>query len=237
MTPWLRRLAVLAALAAAAGLFFGLGLQDYLSLATLKARQSELAAMFDARPLLVAGIFFAIQATALALSLPGAVLTLSLAAGAIFGPVWGTVIALLAITFGDSLGFLAARYLFRDWVERTFAAQAAAVDRGVERDGAFYLLSLRLMAVVPYFIVNLTMGLTRMKLRVFAPVSFAGLLPATAIYVNAGTRIAAIDTPADIYSPGLIGAFVLLGLFPLAIRFALRRRSPAGAIARASHLP
>lgn len=223
MTSKQRRLATLAILAAAAGLFFGLGLQDYLTLNILKMRQAELAASFAARPMLIAGIFVAIQATALALSLPGAVLTLSLAAGAIFGPLWGTLIVLIAITLGDSLGFLAARYLFRDWVERAFAAQVATIDRGVARDGAFYLLSLRLLAVVPYFIVNLGMALTRMPLRVFAPVSFIGLVPATAIYVNAGTQLAGIDSPADIYSAELIGAFILLGLFPLAVRFFSRR--------------
>lgn len=161
---------------------------------------------------------------ALALSLPGAVLAPTLAAGAIFGPYWGTVIALASIVIGDSLGFLGARYLFRDWVEQRFGAQAEAIDRGVERDGAFYLLSLRLMAVIPFFVVNLSMGLTRMPLKTFAPVSLIGLLPATALYVNAGNSLAAIETPSDILSPRLIGAFVLLALLPIAAKFLLERR-------------
>lgn len=219
-----RRAAVAAAIAVAAALFFGLGLDAYLTLEMLKARQAELAGLFDRRPLLVAGIFMLVHITALSLSIPGAVLPLCLAAGAIFGPLWGTAITLGSITVGDSLGFLAARYLLRDWVERHFSRQAAAVDRGVERDGAFYLLALRLMAVVPYFVVNLTMGLTRMKLSVFAPVSFIGLIPATALYVHAGTELADIDHPSDIYSAPMVVTFILLALLPIAARFVFRKR-------------
>ena len=222
-----QRLVVLAIIVAAVSLFFALGLDGYLTLDALKARQAELSDLFDRRPLFVAGLFMLVHVSALSLSIPGAVLPLCLAAGAIFGPLWGTAITLGAITIGDSLGFLIARYLLRDWVERHFGRQAAMIDRGVERDGAFYLLALRLTAVVPYFVVNLAMGLTRMRLHVFAPVSFIGLIPATALYVHAGTELARIETPSDIYSPRLIGAFVLLGLLPIAARFAFRKRGAA----------
>lgn len=222
-----QRLVLLTVIAVAVTLFFGLGLDAYLTLDALKARRAELSGLFEQRPLLVAGGFMLVHITALSLSIPGAVLPLCLAAGAIFGPFWGTAITLGSITIGDSLGFLIARYLLREWVERHFGRQAAIIDRGVERDGAFYLLALRLMAVVPYFVVNLAMGLTRMRLHVFAPVSFIGLIPATALYVHAGTELARIESPSDIYSPRLIGAFLLLGLLPIAARFVFRKKGAA----------
>ncbi len=163
-----------------------------------------------------------VQVTALALSLPGAVLPLALAGGAIFGPFWGTAIVLAAITIGDSLGFLIARYLARDWVQRAFGKHLPVIERGIAKEGAFFLLALRLMAVIPYFLVNLTFGLTRMPLKTFAPVSLLGLLPSTILYVNAGTELSRITKASDIYSPRLITAFVLLGLLPIAMRFLLR---------------
>lgn len=219
-----RKMMILCGLALAAILFFALDLHHYLALDVLKARHAELVALYDRRPLLVVGGFMLILITALALSLPGSVLSMSLAAGAIFGPWWGTLIVLASLTIGDSLGFLVARYLLRDWVQRRFGRQLEGIERGIERDGAFYLLSLRLMAVVPFFVINLTLGLTRMPLKLFAPVSFVGLAPATALYVRAGTELARIETPSDIFSARLIGAFVLLALLPIAARFLLRRR-------------
>jgi uncharacterized membrane protein YdjX (TVP38/TMEM64 family) len=222
-----RKLLTLGVVLLAAALFFALGLHRYLTLDFFKARQQDLRAAFDAHPFWVAGAFVAIKVTALSLSLPGAVLTMSLAAGAIFGPVWGTALCLFAVTMGDSLSFLIARYVLRDWVERRFGRYMGTIDRGIERDGAFYLLSLRLMAVVPFFVVNLTMGLTRMPLKVFAPVSFLGLIPATTLYVNAGTQLGQIERPSDIYSPELVLSFVALGLLPIVARFVLRRFQPA----------
>lgn len=214
----LERALLLLAVIAAISLFYLFGLHRYLTLDAIKAQRDDIAALYAARPALVIAAFMAIHIAALALSLPGAVLAPTLAAGAIFGPVWGVIFALGAIVAGDSLGFLIARYLLRDWVEARFATQAAAIARGVDAEGAFYLLALRLMAIVPFFVVNLTMGLTRMKLGVFAPVSLIGLIPATILYAYAGTTLAAIDSPSDIYSPRLIAAFILLGLLPIAAR-------------------
>lgn len=205
-------------------LFFALDLQQYLSIATIKARHAELLELYGRQPALFIAAFMALQIAALTLSLPGAVLSFALAGGAIFGPLAGTAIVLVSLTIGDSLGLLVARYLLRDWVERRFGGQARAFERGIEKDGAFYLLSLRLMAIVPYFVVNFAMGLTRMPVRIFAPASFVGLAPATALYVNAGTQLARIDRPADVLSAQLVVSFVLLGLLPIAARFALRRR-------------
>jgi uncharacterized membrane protein YdjX (TVP38/TMEM64 family) len=219
-----QRLVLLAALALALTAFFLSGLHHYLSLATVKARHLELAAAFARRPAPVVGAFMLLNVTVLTLSIPGAVLTMALAGGAIFGRLWGTLIVLTSLTIGDSLGFLLARYLLRDWVERRFGAHVPAIQRGIERDGAFYLLSLRLLAVVPFFVVNLTMGLTHMRLRTFAPVSFIGLAPATVLYVNAGTELARIRSLGDVLSPRLLLAFLLLALLPLALRLILRRQ-------------
>ena len=219
-----RKLMILCGLVLAAILFFALDLHDYLSLDTVKARHAELVDLYERRPLIVVGGFMLILVTALTLSIPGSVLSMSLAAGAIFGPWWGTLIVLAALTIGDSLGFLVARYLLRDWVQRRFGRQLAGIERGIDRDGAFYLLSLRLMAVIPFFVVNLTLGLTRMPLKLFAPVSFVGLAPATMLYVRAGTELARIEAPSDIFSPRLIGAFLLLALLPIAARYLFRRR-------------
>lgn len=217
------RAAVLLTLAAAIAAFFVLGLDDYLDLSAIKRQRLDLIALWNRSPVMTAMVFTTLNIAALALSLPGAVLSFALAAGAIFGPWWGTAIALAAVVAGDSLAFLMARFVIRDWVERRFPRQTRRANAGVERDGAFYLLSLRLLAVMPYFLVNWTMGLTRMKLRLFAPVSFAGLLPITFLYVQAGSQLGELEQASDIYSPAMIVTFALLALLPLAARFALRK--------------
>ena len=219
-----RKIIIICALAAAAVLFFAFDLDSYLSFKTLKQRHLELLAFYERRPAVMIGAFMALHVVALALSLPGAVLTMALAGGALFGPGWGILIVLTSLTIGDSLGFLLARYVFRDAVQKRFGRYLAAFANGVDRDGIFFLLGLRLMAIVPYFVVNLTMGLTRMPLRHFAPVSFIGLAPATALYVSAGTELSRIERPSDIYSPVLILSFVLLGLLPIVARLLFKRR-------------
>src|SRR5688500_13814716 len=137
------------------------------------------------------------------------------AAGALFGLVEGTLIASISSTIGATLAMLSARFVARDWVRERFPKAVEAVDRGLARDGYFYLLSLRLIPVFPFFLVNLAMGLTGMRAAPFALVSQVGMLPGTIVYVNAGTQLAAIESTSDILSPALIGSFVLLGLFPL----------------------
>lgn len=209
------RILLIVAMVALAAAFFALDLDRYLAIATFKSQLAEMIAAFEANPILFVAGFMAIKITALALCLPGAVLTLALAGGAIFGFELGLPVVLTAMVIGDSIAFLVARYLARGWVERRLGSHVETVRRGTERNGAFYLLSLRLLAIIPFFIVNLAMGLTRMPLRVFAPVSFVGLLPATAIYVLVGTNLGRIDSPSDIYSPSLLIAFLLLALVPL----------------------
>lgn len=217
------KLLILALLLAAIVAFFAFGLDRYLSFAWLKSAHGDLTAAFAENPLMVAGAFMTFQTAAMAFSIPGSVLTFALAAGAIFGLAWGIPIVLIAVVVGDSLAFLAARYLFRDWVEKRFAKQAAAMQRGIERDGAYYLFAMRLAAVIPFFIVNLTIALTRMPLRTFAPVSFLGLAPITAIYVNAGTQLASIESPGDVISLPLLASLGLLGIVPIVLKFMMKR--------------
>jgi pyruvate/2-oxoglutarate dehydrogenase complex dihydrolipoamide dehydrogenase (E3) component/uncharacterized membrane protein YdjX (TVP38/TMEM64 family) len=211
---------VLALLAAGIAAFFLLDLGSYLTLESLKAKQASLAALLGERPLLVVGSFFLFYVAVTALSLPGAAI-LTLAAGAIFGLLLGTLIVSFASAIGASLAFLSSRYVLRDWVKARFKGRVEAIDRGIAQDGAFYLLTLRLIPAFPFFLINLAMGLTAMRLPAFYLVSQIGMLPGTLVYVNAGTQLARIRSTSDILSPVLIGSFVLLGLFPLAAKWLL----------------
>ena len=212
---------VLALVALIAG-FFVLDLGRYFSLAYLKSSQEQFAALYESRPALVIGVYFAVYVAATALSLPGATI-LTLAAGAIFGLLVGTVIVSFASSIGATLAFLAARFVLRDSVQARFGARLAEIDKGVQKEGAFYLFTLRLVPLVPFFVINLLMGLTKMKTRTFYWVSQLGMLAGTVVYVNAGTQLAQIDSLQGIVSPALIGSFVLLGVFPLVAKWVLDR--------------
>lgn len=213
---WLILLTVVAL--AAAFWFFDLG--HWLRLETLKARQTELLALYDARPLTVIAVYMAVYVTVTALSLPGAVI-LTLAGGALFGLWTGLVVVSLASTAGATLAFLAARYLLRDSVTRRFGARLDEVHRGMDRNGAFYLFTLRLVPLVPFFVINLVMGLTKMPARRYAWVSQLGMLPGTLVYVNAGTALGGLQSLSGIVSPQLLGAFALLAVFPWIARAVL----------------
>ncbi|MEX1303389.1 MAG: TVP38/TMEM64 family protein, partial [Desulfotignum sp.] len=152
--------------------------------------------------------------TVTALSLPGAAV-MTLAGGALFGLVTGTVVISFASTIGATLAFLVSRFLLKNWVQNRFKDKLHAINRGIERDGAFYLFTLRLVPVFPFFIINLVMGLTPIRTIRFYLVSQLGMLPGTLVYVNAGTQLAQIDSLKDIVSPGLLLSFALLGMFPL----------------------
>jgi pyruvate/2-oxoglutarate dehydrogenase complex dihydrolipoamide dehydrogenase (E3) component/uncharacterized membrane protein YdjX (TVP38/TMEM64 family) len=191
---------------------FGLG--ALLTLDNLKASRDALQAQVLSAPLATAAVFFAIYVAAAALSIPGA-LILTLAAGAMFGLGWGLLLVSFASSLGALLAFLAARYLLRDSIQARFGKALAPINDGVAKDGTFYLLTLRLVPVFPFWLINLLMGLTPMGAGRFYLVSQLGMLAGTAVYVNAGTQLAAIQSPGDILSPGLLGSFVLLGLFPL----------------------
>jgi pyruvate/2-oxoglutarate dehydrogenase complex dihydrolipoamide dehydrogenase (E3) component/uncharacterized membrane protein YdjX (TVP38/TMEM64 family) len=209
----MKRLLLLAALVVAAILAWRAGLSDILTLDALKARQVEFQALYAARPFTVLAGFFALYVAVTGLSLPGAAI-LTLAAGALFGLVTGTILVSFASTLGATLAFLAARYLFRTPVEARFGDRLAAINRGLDKDGAFYLFTLRLVPLFPFFLINLVMGLTRIRATTFALVSQIGMLAGTVVYVNAGTELAKIDSLKGILSPGLLLSFVALGLFP-----------------------
>jgi pyruvate/2-oxoglutarate dehydrogenase complex dihydrolipoamide dehydrogenase (E3) component/uncharacterized membrane protein YdjX (TVP38/TMEM64 family) len=194
--------------------FFYFDLGHYLSLAYVKQRQSDFAALYAANPLLVIGAFFAIYVAVTALSLPGAAI-MTLAAGGVFGLLSGTIIVSFASSLGATLAFLTSRYILRDSVQSKFGARLAEVNKGIEKDGAFYLFTLRLVPLIPFFVINLVMGLTRMKAGAFYLVSQIGMLAGTIVYVNAGTQLARIESLGGILSPALLGSFVLLGVFPL----------------------
>ncbi len=189
----------------------------FFSLAYLKESQASFAAVYAQRPVLVTAAFFAAYVAVTALSLPGAVI-MTLAAGAGFGLVFGTVLVSFASTIGATLAMLAARYMLRDAIQKRFGQRLLDVNKGIEKEGAFYLLTLRLIPVVPFFALNLLMGLSRMKTWTYFWVSQLGMLAGTVAFVNAGTQIAKIDSLKSILSPGLISSFVLLGLLPLVVK-------------------
>ena len=213
----LRQIVLLLLLAMATGAFVALDLGHYLSFEQLKASQASFAQLHAEQPLAVAAVYFLIYVLATAMSIPGAVV-ITLAGGAIFGLWQGLLIVSFASTVGATLAFLASRFLLRDWVEARFGQRLADINAGVNREGGFYLFTLRLIPVVPFFLINLLMGLTRMKVWTYYWVSQIGMLAGTAVYVNAGTQLAQLDSLKGILSPALLGSFVLLGIFPLIAR-------------------
>ena len=208
---------ILLAVFAAAIAFFVFDLGKFFSLAYIKEGQQSFSALYDARPVFITAVFFAIYVAITALSLPGAAI-MTLAAGASFGLVWGTVVVSFASTLGATCAMLISRYVLRDSIEKRFGAKLADVNKGMEKEGALYLFTLRLIPLIPFFMLNVLMGLTKMKTLTFFWVSQLGMLAGTIAYVNAGTEIAKIDSLRSILSPGLIGSFVLLGLFPLLMK-------------------
>ena len=194
--------------------FFAFDLGQYLSLSYIKQRQTDFAALYADRPLFVVGVFFAAYVAVTALSLPGAAI-MTLAGGAIFGVLVGTLVVSFASSIGATLAFLVSRYVLRDSIQAKFGNKLAEINKGIEKDGAFYLFTLRLVPLIPFFVINLVMGLTRIKTATFYLVSQIGMLAGTVVFVNAGTQLARIDSLRGILSPGLIASFVLLGVFPL----------------------
>jgi uncharacterized membrane protein YdjX (TVP38/TMEM64 family) len=198
-------------------LFFVFDLGQYLSLAYLKSRQEWLVGIYTRHTLWTIGAYMLVYIMVTALSLPGAAV-MTLAGGALFGLVTGTVVISFASTIGATLAFLVSRFLLKNWVQDRFKDKLHAINQGIERDGAFYLFTLRLVPVFPFFIINLVMGLTPIRTIRFYLVSQLGMLPGTLVYVNAGTQLAQIDSLKGILSPGLLLSFALLGIFPLLAR-------------------
>lgn len=213
----MKRLILLSVVVALVGAYFVFDLGQFLSFETLKQGQEQFATMRADSPWLVTGGFFVLYVAVTALSLPGAAV-MTIAAGALFGLVTGVVLVSFASSIGATLAFLVSRHVLRDWVQTRFGDKLAAINRGVEREGGFYLFTLRLVPLFPFFLINLVMGLTPMRAGTFYWVSQLGMLAGTAVYVNAGTQLASIDSPAGILSPALIVSFALLGVFPLVAR-------------------
>ena len=209
-------------------LFFYFDLKQYLTLASLKANHQLLLTVYAEHALLMVAAFMALYIIQTALALPGAVI-LSLSAGAIFGPLMGTIYAVSAASVGATLSFLVTRYLLRDSVVNRFGSKLESINQELETRGLNYLLFLRLVPVFPFFLINLAAGLTRLPLRTFILGTFIGIIPGGFVYVNAGASLASINRLSDIASPRVLGSFALLGLFALipVIYTKLRTRSSA----------
>jgi uncharacterized membrane protein YdjX (TVP38/TMEM64 family) len=221
MNPGTRRTLLLSLTAAGAAALGLLLISQVMTFADLKEHREELLATIARQPVAFTTLFMLAFAV-LAAAAPGAAV-LKVAAGALYGLWGGFLVSLFSTLMAATIGFVAARYLLRGWVERRFRERITAINRGVEQDGVVFLLALRFNPLVPFFLINFGMGMTRMRLWVFVVTSFFGLIPASIVYSNAGTQLASIDTPADIVSVRLLGSLLLLSLMPLAGRWAAKR--------------
>ena len=201
--------------------FFLFDLGRFLDFSYIKTQQETLSAFVTDNLWLSIGFYFSIYVVATGLSLPGAA-ALTLLGGALFGTLLGSVVVSFASSVGATVAFLAARYLARSFVSRRFSVLLAPINRGIERDGISYLFSLRLIPLFPFFAINLVMGVTRMPVKTYYWVSQLGMLPATIIYVNAGTQLAALEDIQGILSPSILASLALLGLFPWIARIAIK---------------
>ncbi len=209
-----KRIVVVTVVVGLVVLFKVLGLGQYFTLTYVKASQEKFAAVYADHRLMVIIAYMVSYILVTSLSLPGAAV-MTLAGGALFGLLTGTIVVSFASTIGATLACFVSRSVLRDWVQNKFADKLKTVNDGIEKEGAFYLFTLRLIPVFPFWLINLVMGLTKMPLKTFYPVSQVGMLPGTIVYVNAGKELAKIDSLSGILSPGLILSFVLLGLFPI----------------------
>ena len=213
----IQRIAILLGVVALIVVFKVLGLERYFSLSYIRTSQESFATLYSQHQALVIGAYMFIYIVVTALSLPGAVV-LTLAGGALFGFVVGTIVVSFASTIGATLACFVSRFLLREWVQKKFGDKLKSVNKGIENEGAFYLFTMRLIPVFPFFVINLVMGLTRMALRTFYWVSQVGMLPGTMVYINAGKELAKIDSLSGILSPSLLISFAILGLFPITVK-------------------
>jgi len=212
------KLIVLLGFVALASAFVYFDIAQFLTLDYLKSEQASLSSVVEENPALSAAIFFVIYVIVTGASLPGAAI-MTLAGGAVFGFWWGLLLVSFASSIGATLAMIAARFILRDSVSRRFSNHIKRIDDGIEKEGAFYLFTLRLVPVVPFFVINLLMGLTKISVPVFFVVSQVGMLAGTVVFVNAGTQLAKIESLSGVLSPGLLFSFVLLGLFPLMAKY------------------
>jgi len=194
---------------------FDLG--QYLTLSYIKESQAKFEVLYAEHPAMVIASYMILYILATSFSLPGAA-ALTLAGGALFGLLTGTVIVSFASTIGATIACFLSRFLLRDWIQGKFADRIQKVNDGIAKEGAFYLFTLRLIPAFPFWMINILMGLTTMPLFKFYWVSQLGMLPGTLVYVNAGKELALIDSPGGILSPGLLFSFVLIGIFPITVK-------------------
>jgi len=213
----IQRIAILLGVVALVVVFKILGLERYFSLSYLKTSQESFTTLYSQHQALVIGAYMFIYIVVTALSLPGAAV-LTLAGGALFGFVVGTIVVSFASTIGATLACFVSRFLLREWVQKKFGEKLQSINKGIEDEGAFYLFTMRLIPVFPFFVINLVMGLTKMSLRTFYWVSQLGMLPGTMVYINAGKELAKIDSLSGILSPSLLISFAILGLFPITVK-------------------
>lgn len=213
-------LALLALALAWAGLSSRFG--QLLTVEALRSNAESLQGEFRSNPLGFTAAYVGIYVAALICCIPGSATVFTIASGVIFGMPLGVPVTLFSASIGSAAGFLAARYLLRGWVKRRYAGRVRAIDEGIRADGPAYLFTLRLIPVVPFFLINMGMGMTRMPFRVFLGVGLAGMIPGALIYVNAGTQLATIRGTGDILSPRVLGSFLALALLPWAGRALLR---------------
>lgn len=215
MSKIMKKVAILAFIATCIGLTLYFELHHYLSFSKIKEAQTGLQAYTSDHFWSVILGFSGVYILSTALSIPGASL-LTLLSGGLFGVFIGVVIVSIASTAGATLSFLSSRFLLKDWVETKFSSPLSKINEGIEKEGGFYLFSLRLIPAFPFFVVNLLMGITKIKTSTYMWVSQLGMLPATIVYVNAGTRLSELESPAGILSPALIVSFAALGVLPIA---------------------
>ncbi|MEZ0575360.1 TVP38/TMEM64 family protein [Halodesulfovibrio aestuarii] len=196
-------------------------LTDYLTLEYIKEKQDAFRVLYKEYSILLVGGFILLYILVTALSIPGATI-MTLAAGGLFG-FWTSLIAIsFASTIGATLACFVSRYILKDWVQNTFGNKIKKINEGIEKEGAFYLFTLRLVPIFPFFAINLIMGITTLPLRTYFWVSQLGMLPGTAVYVNAGKHLATINDVSDILQPVHILSFALLGIFPLLAKYFLK---------------
>ena len=210
---WLR-VFLLLVLVVSIGAFYAYDLGQYFTIDYFKSRQQAFSEFYRERRISTISLYMGIYILVTALSLPGAA-AMTLAGGALFGLPMGTVIVSFSSSIGATLAFLASRFLLRDWVRKRYGGKLAAINRGMEKDGAFYLFTLRMVPLFPFFVINLAMGVTAIRTSVFYAVSQIGMLAGTLVYVNAGVQLAKIDSLSGILSLELLFSFALLGIFPL----------------------
>jgi uncharacterized membrane protein YdjX (TVP38/TMEM64 family) len=203
-------------------LVVGLNFGQHLTLDNAKLKQAELSSFIESNFFIAIALYFVSYVAITALSIPGAAVVTLLGA-ALFGFWISLALVSFASTIGATLAFLSSRYLLRDWVQKKFGNKLTAVNQGVEKDGPFYLFSLRLIPVFPFFLINLLMGLTPISTIRFYLVSQLGMLPGTAVYLNAGTQLAQIDSLAGIVSPAVLLSFALLGIFPIIVKWIMNK--------------